>query len=337
MRHSTTWATRGRWGTRLLTGVLVAGVLGCGADSDPGGGSDTDTGTDRGTGTGAESGRSPGPEAGDDPCSPEPDPSREHLPRMCAVADAWEGSEAARRWIEEFQPLDSVVQLPEGGLRGEKDVLAYENGSFRALTALPEERVDGAIRWEDGETRPVSLMSAADAFGEMSSGIADSSPGFDALEVTGVASGEMRVRTSRGPAQVPAWLFTLDGYDTPLRHAAVPFPEPLAAPVDQGDGGGGELRGLEALGEVSEDGRRVTVTWWNGSCTETAFDVLETEESVVLAAWIAGGPPEGTVCTAEVRIVRKTLELERPLGERAPLDAFSGEVLQPGPPEPAAE
>jgi hypothetical protein len=47
-------------------------------------------------------------------------------------------------------------------------------------------------------------MSAADAFGEMDSGILTDLPDNHALEVTGVELGEMRVQTSRGPAQVGA-------------------------------------------------------------------------------------------------------------------------------------
>jgi hypothetical protein len=260
-----------------------------------------------------------------DPCSPEPDPRPEWLPRMCAVAEAWEGSDAPRRWAEEFHPLDPHVQLPEVGLREE-----FENGAVRALTSLPDESADGAIRWEDGETSPVALMSAADAFGEMDSGIAERVEGYPAMEVTGVELGEMRLHTSRGPAEVPAWLFTLDGYDTPLRYAAVAVPPSPAAPIEPApDDSENELTGPEGLGPLSEDGRRVTVMWWEGSCEGSALDVLETDESVVIALSVSGGPPPGTACTAEERIVERTLELERPLGERAPLDASTGEVLQP--------
>ncbi|WP_049566276.1 hypothetical protein [Streptomyces sp. SBT349] len=238
------------------------------------------------------------------------------------MADAWEASDAPRRWAEEFHPLDAHVQLPEDGLRDE-----FQNGAVRALTSLPGESADGAIRWEDGETSTVPLMSAAAAFGEMDSGIAERVEGYPAMEVTGVEPGEMRLHTSRGPAQVPAWLFTLDGYDTPLRYAAVAAPTPPTASIEPAVGDR-DLAGL-ALGSLSEDGRRVTVTWWDGSCEESAIDVLETDESIVIARSVSGGPPPGTACTAEVRIVEKTLELEHPLGERAPLDASTGEVLQP--------
>jgi hypothetical protein len=290
-----------------LTGVLVAGVLGCSADAEPQ--------------------RSAGPDVRTTPdddgsCPPGPESRRDQLPRMCAVADAWEGSDAACRWAEEFHPIDAHVQLPEGGLRDE-----FKNGAVRALTSLPDESADGAIRWEDGETSPVALMSAADAFGEMDSGIAERVEGYPAMEVTGVELGEMRLHTSRGPAQVPAWLFTLDGYDTPLRYAAVAVPNPPAAPIEPA-ADDRDLAGL-ALGPLSEDGRRITVTWWDGSCEESAIDVLETDESVVIARSVSGGPPPGTACTEEVTLVEKTLELERPLGERAPLDASTGEVLQP--------
>lgn len=306
-----TWTAWGGWGARVVTGALVAGVLGCSADAEPEPSAETGPGPDVRT----------TPE-GDGPCPPGPESRRDRLPRMCAVAEAWEGSDAARRWTEGFHPLDAHVQLPEDGLRDD-----FQNGAVRALTSLPEESADGAIRWEGGETSPVPLMSAADAFGEMDSGIAQRVEGYPAMEVTGVELGEMRLHTSRGPAQVPAWHFTLDGYDIPLRYAAVAVPKPPAAPVEPA----ADDHDLSALmlGPLSEDGRSVTVTWWDGSCEESEIDVLETDESVVIARSVSGGPPPGTVCTAEVRLVEKTLELERPLGARAPLDASTGEVLQP--------
>jgi hypothetical protein len=320
MRNWNTWAAWGSWGTRLLTGVLVAGVLGCSADAEP------------------EGNRNPAPDPApdlrtapdNDPCSPEPDPQSEWLPRMCAVADAWRESDAPRRWVEEFHPLDPDVQLPEGGLRDFSDAGSLRSGSFRVLTSMPDEPADGAIRWEDGETRSAPLMSAADAFGEMDSGIANRiGPDYPALEVTGVEPGEMRVNTSRGPAQVPAWLFTLDGYDTPLRHTAVAAPERLAAPVGPAEiDSENELEGVEMVGPLSRDSRRITVTWEGGGCVRGDVDMLETDASIVFAR-SGGPPPEDAVCTAEVRTLEKTLELDRPLGERAPLDASTGEVLQP--------
>jgi hypothetical protein len=311
-----------------LAGVFVAGLLGCSAESSGEG-----EGEGGGDGAGAGPERSAGPDGG--PCSPEPDPQREWLPRMCAVAEAWAESDAPRRWVAEYHPLDPDVQLPESGWRDYSDAGSFRSGSFRALTSMPDEAAEGAIRWEDGETRPVPLTSAADVYGEMDSGIATRiGPDYPALEVTGVELGEMRLNTSRGPAEVPAWLFTFDGYDTPLRYAAVSAPEPLAAaPIDPVEvDSEDELVGLETAGPLSRDSRRITVTWTGGGCNTGDFDVLETDESVVIARSV-GEPPEGVECTAEVRTVERTVELDRPLGERAPLDASTGEVIQPAMPQ----
>jgi hypothetical protein len=56
--------------------------------------------------------------------------------------------------------------------------------------------------------------------------------------------------------------------------------------------------------------------------------VLETDESVVIARSV-GSPPPDVVCTAEVRTLEKTVELDRPPRGTGPLDASTGEVLQP--------
>jgi len=54
-----------------------------------------------------------------------------------------------------------------------------------------------------------------------------------------------------------------------------------------------------------------------------AVHVLETEGTVVLSASVVGGP-DGEPCTAQLLAEDVTVELDRPLGDRIVLDAFTG-------------
>ncbi|GAX52804.1 hypothetical protein [Streptomyces olivochromogenes] len=241
--------------------------------------------------------------------------------RARQVADAWDGSEAARQWRKGYYPMADAVQLPAGGLRDKADQRAFTTQNFvlrATLPALP--RGDGKVRWTSGASLTLPLVKAREAYGRVARGGNDGPH----LTVTGVKPGEMTLATSRGPATVPAWLFTLEGYDTPLKRAAVgpsKLPEPPIGPSR--DVPADTLVPLDRLVEVAGDGRSVTVLADHGACDSgPAVHVLETGTDVVLSASVLGvrkGP-----CTAEMIRARVTVTLTRPLGDRILLDAHTG-------------
>jgi hypothetical protein len=152
------------------------------------------------------------------------------------------------------------------------------------------------------------------------------------LTVTGAKLGEMTLATSRGPATVPAWLFTLDGYDTPLKQAAVDPLKPPTPPVEPvAEGSSDTLQPLPQLVGTASDGKSVTVVADHGACDDgPAVEVLETEGSVVLSASVVG-TKEGP-CTDQMLREMVTVKLDRPLGDRMLLDAFTGRPVPHGRP-----
>jgi hypothetical protein len=244
--------------------------------------------------------------------------------RARQVADAWDGSEAARQWRKGYYPMADAVQLPEGGLRDEADERAFTTQNFvlrGALPALP--RKDGEVRWKSGASLTLPLMAAGKAYARVARGGNDGPH----LTVTGVKPGEMTLATSRGPATVPAWLFTLEGYDTPLKRAAVRPPKLPESPIGPSrDVPAGTLVPLGRLVEVAGDVRSVTVLADHGSCDSgPAVHVRETRTRVVLSASVLGarkGP-----CTGETIRARVTVRLTRPLGDRILLDAHTGRLV----------
>ncbi|MFI6341257.1 hypothetical protein [Streptomyces sp. NPDC050535] len=252
--------------------------------------------------------------------------------RARAVATAWDGSEAAEAWREGYYPMGDSVQLPKGAFHDEDDKLAYLTRNFVLrgdLPAAPGKDAHGQVRWENGSRLTLPLMGVEQAYEEVADGGGDGPH----LTVTGAKPGRMTLATSRGPATVPAWLFTLEGYDTPLKLAA-PIPSELPKPPirTSRDVSTAELAPLDRLSEVSEDGRTITVMAFHGSCDDgPAVGALETDGSVVLSASVVGtkdGP-----CTADMRSAKVTVKLDRTVGDRLLLDAFTGRPVPYGQPE----
>ncbi|WP_435242655.1 hypothetical protein [Streptomyces cucumeris] len=217
--------------------------------------------------------------------------------------------------------MGKVVQVPEGGLHDEADQRAYETGNFDLDGDLPDvPQKHGRASWHSGGSLPLRLMGAQWAYKALDR---DSSPGRR-LTVTGAELGEMTVMTSRGKATVPAWLFTLKGYDAPLKRAAViPSKLPESPIKPAGRTSTDVLAPLGGLVRVTAAGRSVTVVANHGSCDDgPTVNVLETRNSVVLSAATIG-TREGA-CTSEMRGERLTVRLDRPTGNRILLDAFAG-------------
>ncbi|MET9732084.1 hypothetical protein ABZZ79_15945 [Streptomyces sp. NPDC006458] len=252
------------------------------------------------------------------------DETRERARR---VAEAWDGSRAADVYRRGFYPMADVVQLPEHAFRSGSDKEAYLMRNFGLRGDLPASDADkGEVAWDDGRSLTLPMMDARETLAKLDR----DSGGGPELVVTGARLGTMKMVTSRGPATVPAWLFTLDGYDTPLKRVALnpsEQPEPPIGPA--ADTPSNELWPLQQLMRTSRDGRSVTVLAGHGSCDDgPAAEVLETDGSVVLSGWIRD-PGDGP-CTADLKLTEVTVKLAGPVGDRVLLDAFTGRPVPYG-------
>lgn len=241
--------------------------------------------------------------------------------RARQVADAWDGSSAAAAWRSGYHPTGEAIQLPRGGLRTGADQQAYERRNFEVRGTLPGTGPkDGEVTWAASGasvTRPV--VGAKEAYDTLAGPRPEGEPH---LTVTKVELGTMRMPTSRGPASVPAWVFTLDGYASPLKQAAAAPSRTPRSPIRAAH----DLPGspLDRLLEVSADGRTVTVVAVHGVCDDgPTVDVLESRGSVVLSASVTGRDEDG-VCTKQGKLERVEVRLRKPLGDRVLLDAHSG-------------
>ncbi|WP_128376154.1 hypothetical protein [Streptomyces cavernae] len=247
--------------------------------------------------------------------------------RARQVAGAWDGSAAAEAWRKGYYPMGEAVQLPDNAFRTEADKRAYATQNFVLRGELPDTpQKTGQVAWESGESLTLPLMGARKAYESVARGSNDGPH----LTVTEAKLSEMTLATNRGPATVPAWLFTLEGYDTPLRRVALSpskLPRPPIRPAGQLPTD--ELSPLERLVEVAGDGQSVTVIAGHGACDDgPVVDVLETAGSVVLSASVVGS--KGGPCEGVMLLEKVTVELNQPIGDRILLDAFTGRPVPYG-------
>ncbi|MCX2969046.1 hypothetical protein WDH52_01065 [Streptomyces sp. TRM70308] len=118
----------------------------------------------------------------------------------------------------------------------------------------------------------------------------------------------------------------------PASEAGTPFEEraeaieenwPDVAPT--GSTGLEELQPVPAA-EAAEDGAALTVTVGHGACdADWGVHVAESEDLVVLGGWREAGDAEA--CTEQLLTDEVTVELDERLGDRAVVDAATGESL----------
>lgn len=285
--------------------------------------------------------------------APDPAAEDEFTRRAEQVVAAWHDSGRDEAWRSGFRPLEPLTVPPLGPLPEQVEA-AISAGWLRAGTDLPADRPDeGEVAYHDGGAEKVPVLSAAEAFRAIASGEPacppEQPPGPEpttgpeptpagpddpvsgpatcaVLTVTGARFGTVSVRTSRGPAEVPAWLFDLAGTEGPLARVAV-APEAVAE-VPRLDGVDFPYQeGLAtAMRLVAADGPHLTFTIGIGACdVDPAPLVHETAEVVVVGGTVRREPGT-TVCTDELRSAEVTVTLDEPLGSR-PVLATTGEVM----------
>lgn len=248
--------------------------------------------------------------------------------RARQVAAAWEGSTAADAWRAGYHPMGDAIQLPSGGLRSKADEQAYRDHNFVLHGKLPATWPrNGQVAWADGGSLTRPLAGAEASYKSLSDGRIGGNPH---LTVIGAKLGTMTLATNRGPATVPAWLFTLADYTSPLKRAAAASSKLPSPPIGQARDV--PVRPLNGLVGVAGDGRSVTVVALHGVCDDgPAVEVLETPHSVVLSSSVKQLKGGGK-CAKQAKLQQVTVELDRPVDDRVLLDAKSGQPIPYKPP-----
>lgn len=269
--------------------------------------------------------------------------------RATQIAGAWHPGPS---WSDGYIPLqEPVMTVGDPGFTPDTQA-AFRAGWYRDQIPLPTEQPDdGTIQFPSGALT-VPLVSAAEAYRELDRGdppACDGRPTNPAtppapadgpdtgvstapqtacipLTVTAVELDSVPVRTSRGEAAVPAWLFTVDELTAPVARLAVAPtavgepPEPTAptAPLPE------ELVGALDLRAV--DDATLTVRVGIGACDTSLSPLVYEQDDVVV---VGGAVTRSTgVCTEQLLLEPVTVQLAAPLGERTVLDVLGGGPLR---------
>ncbi len=244
------------------------------------------------------------------------------------------------RWSDAVAAAGGSSFVPVGELTGQigdwEESVGNNNkpalmaGLVEAAIDLPQEKPpDGIVRWNDGLTESASLISAPDALARLKADAgAGSCPECTPLRIVAARLSTAEMRTSRGPAQVPVWEFSLDGTAVRVtRLATAGYVQVKPPPWDPNNPPVG-LSIMSATGRA--DGRELTVTFTgapDGADKPCGADyTAEAVESdlaiVVIVIEHANGLP--VPCTAVGAMRTVTAHLSSPLGKRAVLEVQQG-------------
>ncbi|MFJ5882111.1 hypothetical protein [Kitasatospora cineracea] len=241
--------------------------------------------------------------------------------RAAEVTAAWPGSAARQAWEHGYFPVEDTTEWrPAGAFRSGPDEAAYLSGHLDLGTTLPVS-VSGTaeVRFADGSRLIVPQRSAKEVFAWLTGRSGVCATRCDGrLTVTAVRPGTTTVATSRGPAAIPVWEFTLSGYDRPFRYPAVRSQAPAAGPTADAFNGSATV-----LDSVSADGLVVTAAVPHRSCdTVRPGEVHETDLAVVLIGRVDRAPARA--CDGAPRSTPVEFRLSRPLGARTVLGLADG-------------
>lgn len=273
-------------------------------------------------------------------------------PRAAQVADVWRTLPPTGVWSTGFVPLGGLTVKPTVDADGQP----FDEATQTALTAgflvleadLPKSGEDkGEIAFPDGTPMSVGLVDAKTAWSDLApadpadcstspsnpdpagSGGPDDSTSHKVpcskLRVTGVELGTVPLQTSRGTAEVPAWLFSLEGLTQPIARVAVSPDDIDAVPqVDVPEPG--DLSGLVAVQDlVGVDGGTITYRLGVGACDVDIKPLfLETDSAVVVAGTKT---TTGDMCTDQLKLEPVTITLSKPLGSRPLVSAHTGQPV----------
>ena len=263
-------------------------------------------------------------------------PSRDDSAKLHQQAQA-----ALTRWADAVAAGGQSAFVPVGELTaqvgdweeavGGNNKSALMAGLVEAAVSLPVETPPaGELRWQDGSTKTVRLISAQGALSGLKADGGGSCPECVPLLITGARLATGPIDTNRGPARAPVWEFTLQGTAVRVTRVAiagsvsvvVPVPSkasdwPLGISIDSATGivGGKKLT-------VSFTGAPGTGD--HGCGADYTAEVVESPTAVVVIVTEHAHNGLFAACSAVGAVRTAEVELSAPLGDRAVLEVREG-------------
>ncbi len=219
---------------------------------------------------------------------------------------------------------DLTSKIGEWVVDGGEQSVALEAGLVEAAKPLSDGTPSrGEVKWLDGMTVGVRLVSAADALADLVAD-ADGEPcrGCVPLRVTDARLATGLIETSRGPAEAPTWVFTIEGSDVRITRVAVDGGVTVDPPPWNADDPPAGIRIESAIGEAASDELEVSFVGSPTDCGDVEYTAAAVESELAVVVIVTG---RGTGCPdlrGQLRSAR--VELAEPLGKRAVLEVRQG-------------
>jgi hypothetical protein len=215
---------------------------------------------------------------------------------------------------------------------GSNAKMALYAGLFVAADPLPSGAPpDGTIEWQDGTTHAVPVISAGQALSDMKAAGGQPCPECTPLQITGAKLTATTFQSSRGPAQAPAWEFSLK--DTEVKLDQVAVESQLAAPAvpapsEQATGQAAQpwVGPPVQSATVDASGMALTVTVIGAPDTgdkpcgaDYTAEAIESGTAVAVIVYEHRNPLPGA-CSAVGALRTAQVTLAKPLGNRTLID-----------------
>jgi hypothetical protein len=137
---------------------------------------------------------------------------------------------ALARWADAVRRSGGASITFVGDLTGQIGTWEQANGQNKAALmagmieaahGLPGEPSRDQVKWLDGTTIDVGVLSAADTLAALVESAAGSCDDCEPLEITDANLATQLVDTSRGPANVPIWVYSIAGTTVKVTRVAV--------------------------------------------------------------------------------------------------------------------
>jgi hypothetical protein len=219
---------------------------------------------------------------------------------------------------------------------GDNNKAALMAGRIEAPHGVPTSKPSpDKVRWLDGSSVDVSVMSAADTLAALIAAAADAGGKCEecrTLEVTDAQQATGLIDTSRGPANAPIWVYSIAGSTVKVTRVSVDKSVTVDPPPWNANNPPDGVRIERAAG--SPDSKKLTVSFVGApkgadeACGEDyTAEAVESELAVVVIVTrhpskIPLGPNQGCALVGFVRTA--SVKLQAPLGDRVVLDVVQG-------------
>jgi hypothetical protein len=214
---------------------------------------------------------------------------------------------------------------------GDNNKRALMAGLVEAATAVPSDEPDEAVvRWADGTTKSIRPVSATQALADVRATAAASCEDCVPLAVTAARLSTASIQTSRGPAIAPAWEFTIRGTKVRVTRIAVAANDGIAVMPPEWDANDPPSGISIQSAQGSANGTSLIVGFIgapepasNACGADYTAEAVESEVAIVVIV-IPHEHGGFGACPAVGALRRASVDLTRPLGDRAVLEVQQG-------------